>query len=110
MSSTGARSPPSPLTLPVIGHLHLLSKYAKNPWQGFDKIREEFGDVVSLWLGSYKAVLVSSADGMREVLLTKGEIFCDRPFFHRYTLIFGGDRENCKLFCVRILVLLRSFY
>ena len=76
--------------------MHLLSKYPTNPWLGFNEIRKRYGDIVFLKLGQVKAVLVSSAEVMREVLLLKGDIFCDRPSFHRYALIFGRDRENCK--------------
>ena len=76
--------------------MHLLSKYPTNPWLGFNAIRKKHGDVVSLKLGQVKAVLISSPEVMREVLLLKGDIFCDRPSFHRYALIFGRDRNNCK--------------
>ncbi|XP_015786101.1 cytochrome P450 307a1 [Tetranychus urticae] len=90
---------PSPSKLPIIGHLHLLAKFPDNPWKGFDLIREQYGDVVSLQLGSYNALLVSSLDKMKEVLITKGKIFSDRPDFHRYRIIFGGDRENALALC-----------
>lgn len=88
--------PPTPPSVPIVGHLHLLSQYSDSPWKGFDAIRQQYGDVVGLQLGTVRAVLVSSPDIMREVLLTKGEIFCNRPAFDRYSLIFGGDRKNCK--------------
>lgn len=88
--------PPTPSGLPVIGHLHLLRAYKENPWEGFDKIRQDFGDIVQLRLGIHKTVMVSTGELMREVLLTKGDIFSNRPNFNRYQIIFGGDRENCK--------------
>ena len=89
-------APPGPLSLPIIGHIHLMAKYHENPWEGMDMMRKKYGDVVSLQMGQMKCVLVSSVDGMKEVLLTKGDIFCDRPFFERYNYIFGGDKENCE--------------
>ncbi|CAG2103061.1 unnamed protein product [Medioppia subpectinata] len=79
--------------------MYLLSKYKDNPWMGFNEIRRKHGDVVGLQLGQQKAVLVSSAEVMREVLLLKGDIFCDRPAFHRYALIFGRDRHNSLALC-----------
>lgn len=51
---------------------------------------------MSLKLGSAKAVLVSSTDAIKEVLLIKGDIFANRPHVYRHTLIFGRDRENCE--------------
>ena len=58
--------------------------------------------------------MVSNRDLMREVLMTQGEIFADRPDFKRYHLIFNGDRENCKLllfslFFFQLLSLSSSF-
>lgn len=87
---------PTPPSWPLIGHLHLLAPYKENPWEGFNAIRSKFGDIVSLQLGSRKTVMVSNRDLMKEVLMTQGEIFADRPDFKRYHLIFNGDRENCK--------------
>lgn len=90
------KKPPSPASVPVFGHLHHLSKYSANPWDGFDSFRAAHGNIVSLQLGVWKSLLVSCPELIREVLLTKGEIFANRPNFERYRIIFGGDRENCK--------------
>jgi hypothetical protein len=94
--SSNYSGPPSPLSLPILGHLYLLSKYPTNPWMGFNEIRKKYGNVVSLMLGQCKTVMISSPDAMREVLLVKGDIFCDRPSFYRHSLIFGRDKQNCK--------------
>ncbi|KAI1305954.1 Cytochrome P450 -like protein [Halotydeus destructor] len=91
--------PPSPRAMPVIGHLHLLAKYQENPWEGFDTFRQEHGNIVGIQLGNFSAVLVSSSELAREVLLTKGEVFCDRPKFDRYRRIFGNDRQNSLALC-----------
>nr|ATB56332.1 CYP307A1 [Panonychus citri] len=90
---------PSPFRFPIIGHLHLLAKFPDDPWKGFEAIRQRFGDVVSLRLGSVDAIMVSSLETIKEVLLTKGKIFSDRPDFYRYHLIFGGDRQNALALC-----------
>lgn len=89
--------PPSPLKLPIIGHLYLFAKYDNDPWKCFDDITHSYGNVVSLQLGQFKAVLLSSLDSIKEVLLDKADVFVHRPPFQRYDLIFGGDRDNCKL-------------
>lgn len=91
---------PSPLALPLIGHIYLLAKYPTNPWQGFNAIRQEYGNVVRLQLGKFRSVLVSSTEAIREVLLVKGDAFADRPHFERHALIFGRNRQNGKLQCI----------
>lgn len=78
----------------MIGHLHLLRKYVDNPWDGFDSLRNKFGNLVQLQLGQYKFALVSSPALMREILISKGELFANRPHFERYKCVFGGDQEN----------------
>ena len=87
--------------------MHLLSKYPTNPWLGFNEIRKNYGNVVSLKLGQIKAVLVSAPEVMREVLLLKGDIFCDRPSFNRYSLIFGRDKDNCMTLFIWLHTLMR---
>src|SRR5699024_10267149 len=86
--------PPSPCSLPILGHLHLLAPYPDNPWQGFNAIRDRFGDVCWLRLGQFPTVMVSSIEAVREVLLAKGDIFSDRPEFFRHAMIFGHNRQN----------------
>nr|QFU80943.1 cyp307a1 [Eotetranychus kankitus] len=90
---------PSPSRLPIIGHLHLLAKFPDDPWKGFDAIRQQFGDVVSLKLGTCDTIMVSSLETIKEVLINKAKIFSGRPDFYRYHLIFGGDRENALALC-----------
>ena len=90
--------PPSPLSLPIIGHIYLLAKYPTNPWNGFEAIRSTYGNVVRLQLGKFRSVLLSSTEAIREVLLVKGDIFSDRPHFDRHALIFGNNRQNGELY------------
>lgn len=90
---------PSPPTIPILGHIHLLRDHQHNPWDGFDEIRKQFGDVVSLKMGVHPMVLVSDCATMREILLKKGAIFSNRPNFARHHIIFGGDKENSLALC-----------
>ena len=94
-----AKPMPSPPAMPIIGHLHLLRNHQHNPWDGFDEIRQQYGDVVSLTMGVHPMVLVSSFDTMREILLKKGDIFSNRPNFPRHHIVFGGDKENSLALC-----------
>lgn len=76
-----------------------LVKYADQPWEGFDSFRKRLGDIVYLRLGDYDFLLVSSVKHIKEVLITKGEQFANRPHFERYKSVFGGDQENALALC-----------
>lgn len=91
--------PPTPaIRLPLIGHMHYLAKYADHPWKGFNSIRKRYGDIVYLRLGDYDFLLISSMKYIKEVLITKSELFLNRPHFERYKCIFGGDQGNALAF------------
>ncbi|KAG6533855.1 cytochrome P450 93A3-like [Zingiber officinale] len=70
--------PPSPMSLPIIGHLHLL---APIPHQALHKLsqRQRLGDIFSLRLGSVPCAVVSTASAAREVLRTQEFAFANRP-------------------------------
>ncbi|XXG56587.1 hypothetical protein AAC387_Pa03g3963 [Persea americana] len=53
------RLPPSPIALPIIGHLHLLGPL---PHQSFHKLSTHYGPLIRLRLGSVPAVIASSPD------------------------------------------------
>lgn len=89
--------PPGPTPLPFIGNLFNLSKYEKNPYDGFSQLGKKFGPVYSLMMGSTPAVVVNTWDTIKEVLITKGNMFDARPDIPRFGLYFGGDRQHCKL-------------
>lgn len=90
---------PKPPQMPIIGHLHLMRDYQQNPWDGFNAIRQQYGNIVSLQMGVHSMVLISSVEHMNEVLIKKGHIFADRPHFPRHNIVFGGDRENSLALC-----------
>lgn len=90
---------PTPPAMPIIGHIHLLRDHQHNPWDGFDLIRKEFGNVVSLKMGIHPMVLVSSFEAITEILTKKRDIFLNRPNFARHHIIFGGDKENSLALC-----------
>ncbi|OTF72395.1 cytochrome P450-like protein, partial [Euroglyphus maynei] len=90
---------PGPFRLPIIGNIHQLAGYSDNPWAGFDEFRRKFGPICRLQLGKFPTILISSVDAMREVLITKGEHFADRPHFNRHALYFNMDRQNALALC-----------
>ncbi|KAG5229337.1 cytochrome P450 family protein [Salix suchowensis] len=70
--------PPSPFALPIIGHLHLL----KLPiHQTLDSLSKKYGPILSLQLGSYLAVVVSSPSIVEECFTTNDIVLANRPRF-----------------------------
>ncbi|KAM3297889.1 hypothetical protein ACQJBY_039710 [Aegilops geniculata] len=66
------RLPPSPVALPLIGHLHLIRE---PPHRAFHRILARHGPLVHLRLGpSTHCVVVGSADAARDVLKFEGSI------------------------------------
>ncbi|XP_061955828.1 cytochrome P450 93A3-like [Populus nigra] len=70
------RLPPSPLALPIIGHLHLL---APIPHQALHKLSTRYGPLIHLFLGSVPCVVASTPETAKEFLKTHENSFCDRP-------------------------------
>lgn len=87
--------PPGPKPWPLVGSLHLLAPY-DSPFQGLTALAKVYGDVYSITLGTTPCVVVNSFQLIKEVLITKGSHFGDRPNFIRFHKLFGGDRNNCK--------------
>ncbi|KAH6812869.1 hypothetical protein C2S51_021887 [Perilla frutescens var. frutescens] len=70
------RLPPSPLALPIIGHLHLL---APIPHQALAKLSTRYGPLIHLYLGSVPCIVASSPEVSKELLKTHESSFSDRP-------------------------------
>lgn len=68
--------PPSPFSLPIIGHLHLLGTI---PHQGFHKLSSKYGPIIHLFLGSIPCVVASSPESAKEFLKTHENYFSNRP-------------------------------
>ncbi|KAB0791888.1 hypothetical protein PPYR_03688 [Photinus pyralis] len=97
-TSTDLPEPPSPRSLPIIGHLHLLGGYAV-PYQAFTNLAKKYGNVIKLKLGNVNSVVINGQENIREVLVSKGHHFDSRPNFERYQQLFGGDKQNSLAFC-----------
>lgn len=68
--------PPSPLALPIIGHLHLLGPI---PHQALHKLSTRYGPIMHLFLGSVPCVIASTPETAREFLKTHETHFSNRP-------------------------------
>ncbi|KAK7278850.1 hypothetical protein RJT34_23888 [Clitoria ternatea] len=69
------RLPPSPPSLPIIGHLHLISDI---PHQSFHALSSRYGPIIHLYLGSIPCVVVSSPDITKHFLKTHEHSFSNR--------------------------------
>ncbi|XP_059311106.1 3,9-dihydroxypterocarpan 6A-monooxygenase-like [Lycium ferocissimum] len=73
---TNSRLPPSPFSLPIIGHLHLLGPI---PHQALHKLSNRYGPLIHIMLGSVPFLVVSSPE-MAKIFLKTHEIsFLNRP-------------------------------
>jgi len=68
--------PPSPPSLPLIGHLHLLKVPVHKTLQ---KLSQKYGPIVSLKFGSRLVLLVSSPSAVEECFSKNDVIFANRP-------------------------------
>ncbi|KAI3776486.1 hypothetical protein L1987_46271 [Smallanthus sonchifolius] len=90
--STRAKSnlPPSPFSLPIIGHLHLL---APIPHQAFHRLSLRYGPVFQLLMGSEPCVVASSPKTAKEFLKNYENAYLDRPLNLAVTTITYGAKD-----------------
>jgi len=69
------RRPPVPPSLPVIGHLHLISAL---PHQSFHALATRHGPIMQIFLGSVSCVVVSSPELAKEFLKAHERSFSNR--------------------------------
>ncbi|KAL7583529.1 hypothetical protein Lser_V15G42502 [Lactuca serriola] len=90
--SSGAKYhlPPSPFSLPIIGHLHLL---APNPHQAFHKLSLRHGPVFRIFLGSVPCVVACSPEMAKEFLKTYENAYLDRPQNSAVVYLTYGSKD-----------------
>lgn len=77
-SSSHLRLPPSPPSIPLLGHLHLLSPSLH---KSFSALASKFGPLLCLQLGAVRCIVVSSTSLATEVFKTQDLAFSSRPKF-----------------------------
>ncbi|PIA38197.1 hypothetical protein AQUCO_02800099v1, partial [Aquilegia coerulea] len=88
-SRRGARLPPSPLALPIIGHLHLI---APIPHQQLHKLSNKYGPLIHVLIGSIPCVVAGTAETAKKEFLKNHELtFSDRPFIAASDYITYGS-------------------
>ncbi|OWF51175.1 cytochrome P450 2H2-like [Mizuhopecten yessoensis] len=82
--------PPGPTPLPLLGNILNLAG-SSDPLQTFRKLREKYGDLVTLHVGSYTIVVVSGYDTLRELFVKRGDVTSDRPNTFAFREITKGE-------------------
>ncbi|KAM7529231.1 hypothetical protein LguiB_032641 [Lonicera macranthoides] len=73
---THQKLPPSPKSLPIIGHLHLLGK---NPHQDLHKLSKKHGPIMYMRFGFVPNIIVSAPKAAEQFLKTHDLNFASRP-------------------------------
>ncbi|CAL9002224.1 unnamed protein product [Prunus brigantina] len=68
--------PPSPPSLPILGHLHLVRPPVHRT---FHRLSQKYGPVFSLWFGSRRVVIVSSPSAVEECFTRNDIVLANRP-------------------------------
>ncbi|KAK9163760.1 hypothetical protein Syun_004662 [Stephania yunnanensis] len=74
--TTNPSSLPTPLAIPIIGHLHLINKPLHH---SLANLANQYGPILFLLYGSRPALVVSSASSVEECLTTNDITFANRP-------------------------------
>lgn len=82
--------PPSPLALPIIGHLHLV---APIPHQALAKLSSRYGPLLHIYLGSIPCLVASTPDMAKELLKTNETCFADRPQIAAVDYLTYGSQD-----------------
>ncbi|XP_076899792.1 cytochrome P450 93A3-like [Bidens hawaiensis] len=82
--------PPTPFSLPIVGHLHLLGPI---PHQAFHRLSQRYGPVFRLFMGSEPCVVASSPETAKEFLKTYENAYLDRPRNSATIYITYGSKD-----------------
>ncbi|XP_031110706.1 cytochrome P450 71A9-like [Ipomoea triloba] len=77
--------PPGPKKIPIIGNLHQLA--GKSLHHSLHQLSQQYGEIMSLQLGSIPTLVVSSADAAREIFRDHDLVFSGRPPLYAATKI-----------------------
>ncbi|XP_060077653.1 cytochrome P450 2B4-like [Ylistrum balloti] len=80
--------PPGPTPLPLLGNI--LDLASGDQLGTFRKLREKYGDLVSIHVGSFTIVVVSGYDTLRELFVKRGDVTSDRPDLFAFREITQG--------------------
>ncbi|XP_046858737.1 steroid 17-alpha-hydroxylase/17,20 lyase-like [Xenia sp. Carnegie-2017] len=84
--------PPGPFPLPFLGNLNLIGTTVHID---LAKLAKKYGDLMTIYFGSERALVVSSSEMAREVLVRQSFVFGGRPLNLPYAAtLFSHDGKN----------------
>ncbi|XP_057738649.1 cytochrome P450 736A117-like [Arachis stenosperma] len=81
---------PSPPKFPIIGNLHQLGLY---PHRTLQSLAKKYGPLMLLHLGRVPVLVVSSAEGAREIMKTHDLVFANRPQRKLFDILIYGSKD-----------------
>ncbi|MBN3290236.1 CP2C7 protein, partial [Polypterus senegalus] len=94
-SSRTANMPPGPTPLPVVGNLLQLSPRVLQ--ESFMKLKDTYGPVMTIYLGSMRVVVLVGFEAVHEALVQQADVFAGRgvsPLTMKLTGDFGLIQSN----------------
>ncbi|KAL4221774.1 heme binding [Mactra antiquata] len=88
------RYPPGPFGLPIVGHLPFLGKH---PPSTLMRWRQEYGNIYSIKLGSWKTVVINGYSAINEATRHPKDAFSGRPDFVSLTSLQKGAGGGTKI-------------
>ena len=92
---SSAGLPPSPRALPIIGHMHLLSRI---PHQAFHKLSARYGPLVYFFIGSKPCLLASTPEVAKEILKINEANFLNRPKVANLDYLTYGSADFATIY------------
>ncbi|XP_046862411.1 cytochrome P450 1A1-like [Xenia sp. Carnegie-2017] len=84
--------PPGPFPLPFLGNLNLIGTTVHID---LAKLAKKYGDLMTIYFGSERALVVRSSEMAREVLVNQSFVFGGRPLNLPYAaILFSHDGKN----------------
>ena len=80
--------PPGPwITLPIVGNL---LQIGSDPMTSFRRMRKQYGDVFSVYIGNRLVIVINGYDCLKEALVHNGHLFSHRPHLYFTKVITDG--------------------
>ncbi|KAB1225329.1 Cytochrome P450 77A3 [Morella rubra] len=90
--SKGLNLPPGPPGWPVVGNLFQVARSGKPFFQYVDDLRQEYGSILTLKMGTRTMIILSDAKLVHEALIEKGQLFATRPRENPTRNIFSSNK------------------
>ncbi|CAF1935557.1 unnamed protein product [Brassica oleracea var. botrytis] len=83
--------PPGPPGWPVVGNLFQFARSGKQFYEYADDLREKYGPIYTLRMGSRTMIIISDATLAHDVLIQRGPMFATRPKENPTRTIFSSN-------------------